>query len=205
MAIKNRANFVVPPLTPQDISSRLWPATWKRWQFISCLVQVFDWKLGAELGVWEGSTISYLLRENARLRMIGVDLWEAQPDNHGPEGYEEWDHDAHYAKTVKRCAPFANRCELYRATTTDAAEYVADGSLDFVFIDADHSEKGCGEDIDVWSPKLKPTGFLIGHDINWPSVKTAVEKRGINYRRGPDVIWFSPINGEWIPELWNDE
>lgn len=202
MSIKNRKDFVVPALTPQDISTELFSPAWKRWEFISCMVQIFNWKRGAELGVWEGKTISYLLAHNPELHMIGVDLWAPQPGNPGPEGYEGWNHDRHFKDTVLRCRPYMSRCELFRAMTADAAEEIEDGSLDFVFIDADHSEEGCGNDIDVWSVKLKPDGYLIGHDINWPSVRAAVEKRGINYRRGPDVIWFAPLNGEHV-DIWD--
>lgn len=197
MAIKNRADFVVPPLTEQDINPKIFNPRWHRANFISCLAMIFGWKRGAELGVWEGATISVLLSMNPELHMIGVDLWAPQPSNPGPEGYEGWDHEEHYTRTVARCRPYADRCELYRADTVDAAAMVEDGSLDFVFIDADHSEKGCGADIDAWSPKLKPTGYLIGHDINWPTVKAAVEKRGIEYRRGPDVTWFAPVSGDF--------
>lgn len=46
-----------------------------------------------------------------------------------------------------------------------AAEY-ADGSVDVVFIDADHSYEAVVADIKAWWPKLKPGGVLAGHDIH---------------------------------------
>jgi hypothetical protein len=157
-------------------------------------VKHYGWTRGAELGLWEGKTISHLLAENPGLSMIGVDLWEPQPGNPGPEGYEAWDHEAHEARTRARCAPFGKRATLLKARTVEAASGVPDGSLDFVFIDADHSEAGCRADILAWRPKLRPSGMLLGHDINWPGVLAAVEDLVPGYEIGPNVVWFRPVN-----------
>jgi predicted O-methyltransferase YrrM len=45
-----------------------------------------------------------------------------------------------------------------------AAETFPDGSLDLVFIDADHSYQAVKADIAAWRPKVKPDGILCGHD-----------------------------------------
>jgi predicted O-methyltransferase YrrM len=39
---------------------------------------------------------------------------------------------------------------------------VKDGSLDFVFIDADHRYLAVIKDLAAWTPKLKPGGTLCG-------------------------------------------
>ena len=39
-----------------------------------------------------------------------------------------------------------------------------DSMFDFIYIDADHSYKAVVSDIEAWKPKLKPDGFLCGHD-----------------------------------------
>jgi len=36
--------------------------------------------------------------------------------------------------------------------------------LDLVFIDGDHSERGCGLDWDLWSPLVAPGGVVVFHD-----------------------------------------
>jgi predicted O-methyltransferase YrrM len=46
----------------------------------------------------------------------------------------------------------------------EAVNFFADNSFDFVFIDGDHTYEGVKADIAAWSPKLKPTGMLAGHD-----------------------------------------
>ena len=39
-----------------------------------------------------------------------------------------------------------------------------DDSLDFVFVDGDHSYEGCKADIEAWWPKLKKGGIMSGDD-----------------------------------------
>ena len=51
-----------------------------------------------------------------------------------------------------------------RMPSVDAAATFADGSLDFVFIDADHSYEAAKADIAAWRSKVKPGGILCGHD-----------------------------------------
>jgi predicted O-methyltransferase YrrM len=45
-----------------------------------------------------------------------------------------------------------------------AAEQFADNSVDFVFIDADHTYESVKKDIVSWLPKVKPSGIISGHD-----------------------------------------
>lgn len=188
MAIKNRANFVVPPLVPPTVD--WFPRnTRRRWQVLAHLVRQHGWAFGAELGLWEGVTISRLLQGFPGLTMVGVDLWQMQPDNPGPEGYEGWDHDQHEATCRSLLAPYGERAIIIKDRTVAAADRVEDHSLDFVFIDADHSEQGCRSDITAWGPKLRAGGMMLGHDINWPGVRAAVDDLVPGYWIGPDVVW----------------
>lgn len=194
MAIKNRADFVCPPLVPQTISERIADPRWLRFNFIEFCVKQNKWKRGAELGLWEGRTIHHLLSTCSGLSMVGVDLWQAQPGNVGPEGYEGWDHGEHERRCRSRCASFGSNATIIKDWTHEAAKHVDNASLDFVFIDADHSEKGCRRDIEAWLPKIKPTGWIMGHDINWPGVRVAVDDLVPGYEIGPNVVWFRPVN-----------
>jgi hypothetical protein len=204
MGIKNRADFVVPPLVKSNMSRDALGGIFRRTQFLALLCQRYDWTHGAELGLWEGRTISALLGTCPKLHMIGVDLWCAQPGNPGPEGYEGWDHDEHERRARRRCAQFEDRARIIKGHTVEAARHVEDASLDFVFIDADHSEAGCRADIAAWLPKIRPGGWITGHDINWPGVRAAVEDLVPGYLIGPDVVWCRPVNpapdwqAEWL-------
>jgi hypothetical protein len=48
--------------------------------------------------------------------------------------------------------------------STDFANEIEDGSLDFVYIDGDHQYESCKNDIKIWLPKIKSNGIIAGHD-----------------------------------------
>ena len=57
------------------------------------------------------------------------------------------------------------------------ADKVKDSSLDWVYLDADHSYAGCLADLIAWVPKVRYGGIVSGHDYNAPQygVTKAVE------------------------------
>lgn len=66
------------------------------------------------------------------------------------------------AATRAILAPY--KATVIKKDSIEAAKDVADGSLDFVFIDADHSHKSVKEDITAWAEKVKKGGIVSGHD-----------------------------------------
>jgi hypothetical protein len=66
-----------------------------------------------------------------------------------------------------------------RQKSAEASGNFEDGSLFFVFIDANHLYEGIALDIYAWKKKVKPGGILAGHDYGvraWPDVKRAVDE-----------------------------
>lgn len=62
-----------------------------------------------------------------------------------------------------------------RMKSVDASQLFGDKSVDFVFIDGEHSEKAVREDFEAWYPKVKPTGVIGGHDYDWKIVEQTVQ------------------------------
>lgn len=54
------------------------------------------------------------------------------------------------------------------------SEQYEDASLDFVFIDGSHVYEDVKRDIEAWLPKVKPGGYIGGHDFDNNDVKKAV-------------------------------
>ena len=50
------------------------------------------------------------------------------------------------------------------APSRRASPLFADGSVDSVFIDAEHTFEFVLENVTVWWPKIRPGGTLAGHD-----------------------------------------
>lgn len=68
---------------------------------------------------------------------------------------------------------------LLRMTSESSAQLFKDNSLDFVYIDANHSYEACKQDVDLWWPKVKRGGILSGHDyLDAPmfGVKRAIDE-----------------------------
>lgn len=168
-----------------------------RWRTIEKFVKENGWTHGVELGVWEGSTFKHLVKTCPSLHMIGIDLYAPQPDNEGPEKWtpgengHRWDHDKYYNDLIQFCKGYPNRAGIIKDYTTVAATHFEDESLDFVFIDADHSYEGVRDDIEHWETKVRSGGYIIGHDIHFESVKRAVEERfGKDYQTADDFLWY---------------
>ena len=81
---------------------------------------------------------------------------------------------------------------LIRKSSLDAASDFEDGSLDFVYIDANHAFEYVVADIAAWTPKVRDGGVVSGHDYihrYFPSVALhvieAVHGYMVSYRLGP--------------------
>lgn len=130
---------------------------------------------GAEVGVWQGKCAVQLLAARPKLTLLMVDRWcpPTPSDSYAASGaamaayplskYQEALHIAH-----QKCDPYAPRAMFVVADSVEAAQKVADGSLDFVFVDGDHSYDGVLRDLLAWWPKVCATGWIGGHDFSHP-------------------------------------
>jgi predicted O-methyltransferase YrrM len=134
-----------------------------------------------------------------------VDSWEgggAAYDGDSGDwhaGLSQEQQDA-YCEMARKAVGFAGaRAIVIRARSDEAAKSIPDGSLDFVFIDADHSYEGCKRDIATWWPKVRAGGVVGGHDyenVDFPKfgVTQAVNEfaQGIGQTPslGENFTWF---------------
>ena len=63
-----------------------------------------------------------------------------------------------------------------RLESDEACSMYEDASVDFVFIDGDHSEDAVRKDLAAWFSKVKPGGTFAGHDFYFPGVNKAVNE-----------------------------
>jgi hypothetical protein len=117
-------------------------------------------KHGAEIGVESGRFSEELCQQNPGVRLLCVDAWAAY------QGYRE---HVTQAKVDGLFAAAQERLKSYhvtfrRAFSVEAAAKVPDGSLDFCYIDANHSFPYVVADIAAWLPKVRKGGIISGHD-----------------------------------------
>jgi hypothetical protein len=74
--------------------------------------------------------------------------------------------------------------------SVEAASRFESCSLDWVFIDTDHSYESVVRDILAWAPKLRLGGLLSGHDFGSRGVMDAVF-RSLTTVSNVGDIWFT--------------
>jgi predicted O-methyltransferase YrrM len=138
-----------------------------------------DKKCCVDLGTFLGRS-AVLLSLRAK-KVLTIDLFEHCPreaessPGHGYRGMA--------AKHNLRAGAVRKWLSLYSnidvaQVDTGSAELAADGSVDLVFIDDDHSYQGVAWDFWAWLPKLKRGGIVAFHDVNdWhPPVQKFVKR-----------------------------
>ena len=162
-----------PKAEPQTGGRHNW-----RYEWLTALVEGCGWDIGAELGLRNGATFLHLMEHCPDLVLIGVDCWA---DGLGHQKVE-------LAEQIVRTGAkkYGDRARIIKGWTVPVADQIEDGSLDFIFVDADHSYESVKADLLAWMPKVKKGGWIIGHDINWPSVKQAADELLPAHFIGPD-------------------
>jgi len=92
-----------------------------------------------------------------------VDPWKVQ-NVPGYSVHGDHDQNARYQRVLKRADDYKGRAAVLRYTSLKAATLFGPGTMDFVYIDANHTLESTREDILLWWPKIKPGGILAGHD-----------------------------------------
>ena len=116
------------------------------------------YKVGAEIGVLRGEFTEKFCQ--AGLKIYGIDPWISY-NNYRRHSREE-PYEVMYENTKKRLTPYD--CTILRKLSMDALNDFADGSLDFVYIDGNHTLRYIVEDIYEWNRKVRIGGVVSGHD-----------------------------------------
>jgi hypothetical protein len=130
--------------------------------------------VGVEIGVWEGENLKRLAIECPNIKKIyGIDPY--QP-------YGNWKRfvDIDSLEPAKKQAQDnvsnLDNVELIIKTSLEASDSFEDESLDFVFIDGNHSFESVYNDIVTWYPKVKIGGLFSGDDFSIDGVNDALFK-----------------------------
>lgn len=135
-----------------------------------------------EVGCWLGKSTCYLadcIRKSGKnIRLSVIDTFK------GVEGDELQTLLTPFGGSVRlafeanlKAAGFFNLVTMIEENSRTAHRHFAPSSLEFVFIDGDHSYQGIRQDVLNFRPKVKPGGILAGHDYrNSADVKRAVDE-----------------------------
>ena len=169
--------YLASLMKPRDVD--------ERWIQLSTWLEGMEAPVGAEIGVFAGE-LSCRLLQKPDLTLYMVDSWkqgDGGDDFHANLSQTQQDY---YLGATRAATAFAGeRARILVKDSVEAAREVPDGSLDFVFIDANHTYEACRADVLAWLPKVKHTGFISGHDYENPGYPTWGVKRAVEEVLGP--------------------
>jgi predicted O-methyltransferase YrrM len=131
------------------------------------LYEVFaelEFKTGCEVGVFRGRNAREMFRHIPGLKLYGVEPFGDQPSSTRHKNAPR------YERNRNACA---NRLRGLNVTLIEkfseiAVQDIPYDSLDFVYIDGDHSYDYAMLDIILWTRRVRPGGIVSGHDYIGP-------------------------------------
>lgn len=117
-------------------------------------------KVVVEIGVRYGYNLRQLLVAKPQL-LAAVDHWAAGVDQDTSMGQAELNRI--YRKV---CLDFLHEpnVKILRMSSLEAAAFFPLFSIDYVYIDANHTKEGCLKDMSVWWDRVRQGGIMAGHD-----------------------------------------
>jgi hypothetical protein len=144
----------------------------KRKNVLKELIENNNFQTMVEVGVDTGKTTFYLLDNISNLKIYAIDT----------------DIKKFYNKDIAK--KYNDRLIPIQGYSYEVADQIPDNTIDIVFIDGDHSYEGVKKDIHAYRPKLKSTGLLTGHDIDYPGVNKAVNELIKKFDIGSNFVWI---------------
>jgi hypothetical protein len=129
----------------------------------------------AEVGVYKGQYARQMLDTLNPAQLVLIDPWGQISDgtyaDYPNNDVIEWDRIA--ARVINGLGARPN-VTVMRTLSLLASASFPDAHFDFIYVDANHSYEAVKADLAAWLPKVKPGGFIGGHDIDRREVRRAV-------------------------------
>ena len=117
-------------------------------------------KKGAEIGVAGGLFSETMCQSIPGLELWCIDIWHPYKGNRWSGSYERNEH--HFKSATELLSKY--NTHVMREMSMDAVKKFKRGSLDFVFIDSNHSYDYVMQDLIEWSKKVRIGGIVSGDD-----------------------------------------
>lgn len=127
-----------------------------------------DVGIAIEVGVYKGQYSAAIVKALTPKKFYGVDPYILFEDYTNPPTDSAYAQQANLdnlcVSVQNKFKTFSSESVLIKDTGVNAATQFEDGSLDFVYIDGDHTYEFVSGDIKAWWPKIKSGGIISGHD-----------------------------------------
>lgn len=128
------------------------------------------WKI-AEVGVFLGQ-FAQVLASTLPEQLVLIDPWAGKVQSGNQDGNNVVVADLE-AVFPKICEHFSrwSWVKIERGFSTSVLPKYPDHSFDMIYVDGDHSLEGCTKDLELAIKKVKPGGWICGHDYDMNELK----------------------------------
>lgn len=136
--------------------------------------------LFVEIGSWKGKSSVFMaekIKESGKnIEFYVIDTFDGTENEH--EDYDEIKNKNLYDVYLKNIEPLKSYIKTVKGSSLDVHAQFNNNSIDFLFIDGDHTYKGVRSDLENWFTKVKAGGIIAGHDYTEPTcgVRMAVDQ-----------------------------
>lgn len=155
-----QGNYAAPDVRAlcADAPSRL-----QMWNDFLAAIQVESM---AEIGVYRGQFAAHVLAECKSIqRYYMIDPWRHLDDWNKPANTDDARFATFLEETEAATEFAADKRVILRGTTAEVIDQIEDGSLDFAYIDGDHTLRGITIDLINAYPKVRAGGWIGGDDL----------------------------------------
>ena len=137
-----------------------------RFDFWSQFLQYHQIQQVAEIGVYKGDFAAMLLKQCPSIEhYYMIDPWRHLDDWNKPANKSNVEFEQLLLETQVKTEFASAKREILRGKTTEVIDDIAEASLDFAYIDGDHSLKGITIDLIRVYTKIRVGGWIGGDDF----------------------------------------
>jgi hypothetical protein len=156
-----------PPQLDDDALRSITDSAGSRLDLWSRFVAAAHVRRMAEIGVYRGDFAAHILKEHDELSAYYmIDPWTQLSDWDKPANKPSPTLQRYHDETMRRTADWKGKRTVLRGRTVDVIDRIPDGSLDFVYIDGDHTLRGITIDLVKSYAKVRPRGWIGGDDFS---------------------------------------
>ncbi|MDZ7611873.1 MAG: class I SAM-dependent methyltransferase [Candidatus Moranbacteria bacterium] len=121
-----------------------------------------------EIGVYKGDFAAEILKKCENINEYSmIDPWKHLDHWNKPANKDDETFNKFYDETIEKTNFAKEKRLILRGKTTEVIDKIPDKSLDFAYIDGDHTLKGITTDLIKVYPKIKDGGWIGGDDFSY--------------------------------------
>jgi len=151
--------------------------------------------VGCEIGIRKGLNAKQLFKTFNIKKLFLIDPYNVYSDQSCD--LDQVAQDRYKKFAMDQLEKYEHKIE-YLFMPSDDVKHIKDNSLDFCYIDGDHSYSQVKKDLAKYYSYVKPGGLLGGHDIEFFDVSKAVHE----FCAEKGYVFDSNVKCWWI-EKWN--